>query len=201
MEEANRILHLVVEKNAPIRSEKYWDFPRPDFSPTKSGLVHWSWKAELDFDEQNVMNKKIILDLNDFIIDQHYFCGIMALIDHQYELMFLQKTQALYDKQLEKKLIQNFQQLLSQDDFWSTWHDLPLDLASTPFVGPKIDCSFIYSQEGDMAQHVVWTKSTSKDNLVNYREFSLLSENKSYWINYLYSITRILWVELYGSKF
>lgn len=201
VEENNRILHLVGEKNNPIRSEKFWDFPHPDFSPTRSGLVYWSWQTVLDDEQQAVMNKKIIFDLNDFIIDQHYFSGMIALVDRQYELMFLQKTQDLYDKQLEKKLILHFQQILSQDDFWSTWHNFPLDLTSDTFVGPKINCSFIYSLEGNISQHVIWNRTTHKSNLTNYRDFSLLSESKSYWINCLYNVTRILWSELYGSKF
>lgn len=201
VEEENKILYLNVEKSKPIRSDKFWEFPHPNIAAVEHGLFHWSWKATMTHEEQHQISKKIILDVNEFIIDQHFFCGMVALIDQEYEIMFLQKTQSLNDKQLESKLKCYFKDYLLQDDFWATWHDFPKDLSSKPFLGPYLDSTFIYSHQDNRKDFLTWKKSTESKNLVNYKDFAILAINKSYWPEYLFNITRFIWLELYNSKF
>lgn len=204
VEEDKKILHIMGEAKQPIRSDKFWEFPDANFLPSENGLIQWTWLSNgVQQTESNP--KKIIIDLNDFMIDQHYFCATIALIDQRYEMMFLQKNQTFLDKQLEKKLALYFDTILKIDSFWSTWQEFHEGLSSKNVSGPLIECAFHYneSSKNDRPNKLLqWNKvfQTTKE-LDNLHFLGLISGNQSYWTHYLHQVTRILWKDLYDATF
>jgi hypothetical protein len=198
IEEDKKILHVINQNKKTLRSEKFWAFPELNLKPESNTLVHWAWKYKHTLNEE----KKVIIDINDFIIDQHYFCATILLIDSQYEVRFLQNNQTFFDNQLIHKLKDHFEHSIQFDDFWFHWHFLEKTLSANDFGGPYLDSTIHYSDSSNHVEHINWSQNfAAKDGLANLKSLELINAHQSYWQHYLYQITRILWSDLYSASF
>jgi hypothetical protein len=200
IEESNKILHLKTQREAPVRSDFFWEFPDWEINPDEECQRLWSWKVKTSFNVENSRNNKLIFDFNDFILDRHYFTGICFFTDKEVELIFLQKFQHLFDKQLVRKIPSYFVSHVAQDEFWNGCISHVGKIEDMSFISPEIYSSFYFEHKNISSDRISWKLVTNKKHQ-NHDIMMFHHADYSYWSNFLFELTRKVWLEVYKATF
>lgn len=121
VEEAGTILHVVASDANPIRKDQFWSFPKFQLEVAEDkDVVAWSWTLDENQSIGADDRMLVLFDLEDFIIDGHYFSATTLFSHSSLEVWFWQHKPVLFDHQLSEKILSLFNHKLENDHFWKS---------------------------------------------------------------------------------